>query len=387
MLCKITKTSNGNQDQSRLITLPKSYQELNAFLMDMSIGKDNDWQYQISNLKTGTEIFNNALKDCQNIDELNFIAQYFDKCNSDKMQYLEYIIEMEKPQNAKDFINIMYDSEDYTIYNDTPTFEELGKEIAFNFDGVDSDSPLGMCINYKEYGESFHDAHGGRFVGGAYIMSPINEPRYDGIMLPDNDKFGDSIMALKITTERRVNDVNNDPSLGDPAVICVELPTTNYALERTANRLGADSLDECIIYDCLSIKTYITEFIEPTSSITEVNALTEVMSSLNERHFAKFEAVCFYENDASIGNMINFAYNLDCYEFNPEIQSAEDFVMYTYDDDPVKLAQADELDGETLLAKCGGKITPYGFVARNDTQMTEVYVPEPDSCQDFIHQM
>lgn len=63
-------------------------------------------------------------------------------------------------------------------------------------------------------------------------------------------------------------------------------------------------------------------------------------------------------------------------------QPAEDFVIHAYEHDPIKLASADELDGNLLLAKCGGKITEYGFVARNENPLYEVYAsPEPEQAQ------
>ena len=301
MRIKITKMNGGQAENSRIMSLPKPQRELDAFFMDMGIGKENNWGYKISDIKASESVENKALEfvineiieNYQDIDELNYIAKFSEKLTNDEKEHLSTVISARQPQSGKELINLMHNSKNHIIYDNTADFSELGKKVIARIVNVDTDSPLLTHINYKLYGQSYKDSVGGFFHDGKFIEPSYTE-HYKGVMLPDSDKSGDCMAVIKITTpEKMPPDADFDSNNFE--YIYAELPTTNYSLERMAHfRLGAESLSECIICDCNSIKTTLNEFIEPDSSIIEVNALMEVMSTMNADEFQKFEAVCYF---------------------------------------------------------------------------------------------
>jgi hypothetical protein len=314
----------------------------------------------------------------------------FLKLNHEELEQLGDIIKAENPDNTVDFINIVNDRENYVIHNNIADMTELGKEVARQQYGFSEESPLGMDVNYEELGEKFHDAHEGIFQDGKYIIKPpIPNNPYDGVALPGTDKLGpDSLLAVQLVSRKKFKWYTRQGNGDDIGGIWVTLPTTQYALDRTAHLLGENSADDCLIYHAQSLSAILAEqgyLFNAADSPYEVNTLAEIVASYSDpATMEKFEAVMSYEEAhlPKLPDVINYACNLDCYEYDPEIQSPEDFVIHTYGDDPVRLARADEFDGEKLLAKCGGKITEYGFVARNEQPMKQVYKsPEPEQGQ------
>jgi len=369
MRLKIGKINGIATGEQRILSLPKPLSELNAFLMDMGIDKNNGFKYEVSGIRTGHDSLDEVMANYQNIDELNYIAEFMRNRDEGDIERIVSIAKSEQSQNAKDFINIMHNSGHFEVYN-APDFEELGKEIAFAWDKIDDDSPIRQCINFKEYGESFHDAHEGKFAGGKYILLPSVKPEiiYDGIMLPGTDEFSanaDVLLSVKITTRDLMGTGEDNPS-----GIWVDFPTTQYALERTAHRLDAESLADCIIYDSYTTRLPLAHnFYEVIDPLTEINTLMEILSKYDREAIDKFLAVVEYEGNPELDNLINCTYNLDCYDYAPEIKCKEDF-------------PSDYHENERLcnMIAANGEITSQGFIAVNDGKMMveDVYIRPDD---------
>jgi hypothetical protein len=90
---------------------------------------------------------------------------------------------------------------------------------------------------------------------------------------------------------------------------------------------------------------------------------------------AKLKAILAYEDGGSVADIVNAAFNLDSYDFKENIQSPEEFIADYYDNDLIKIARGNELDAEKLMRESGGKITQYGYVARNDKPIEQIYEP------------
>ena len=388
MFCKITRTNITEPEDSRLVTLPKSEQELNAFLQDMNINESNYYSCLISNVKTGNEVLDKWFeKGCAiNVDELNHIAGQINKLNYEELDQLGYIIKSENPDNTVDFINILHNRKDYVIHENISDMNELGKEMAFRLYEFDEDSPIGMCVDYKQFGENYHDAHGGNFQDGKYTVPPsAPNAAYNGLDFPwKGDKNPNLLLSIYVTTYEKIEEFGDET----PDGIWIELPVTKYTIDRTIHRLGAESIDDCYIYtqesNCLSLDD--ERIFAPNESLYEINTLAEVLAHLRDiGQLGKFNAALEYERGTltELGDVIDLAINLHCYNYNPEITSAADYIIKFYNNDPVKIAQANELDGEKMMSMRGGRITGYGYVERNDLPMEQIYVPsEPQYEQD-----
>ncbi|MCL2838095.1 MAG: hypothetical protein FWE04_03365 [Oscillospiraceae bacterium] len=367
MRLKIGKINGIVTEQQRVLSLPKPLPELNAFLMDMGIDKNNGFKYEVSGIRTGHDLLDEVMANYKNVDELNYIAEFMRNRDEGDIERIVSIAKSEQSHNAKDFINIMHNSGHFEVYN-APDFEELGKEIAFAWDGVDDESPLGLCINFKEYGESFHDSHVGKFAGGKYILLPDSQKIvYDGVMLPGTDEFSanaDVLLSTKITTRDLMGTGEDNPS-----GIWIELPTTQYELERTAHRLGAENLADCVIYDSYTTRLPLDHnFYEVTDPLNEINTLMEILSKYDSEAIDKFLAVVEYEGNPELDNLINCTYNLDCYDYDPEIKYKEDFPSDYHENEHLC----------NMIAE-NGEITSQDFIAVNDGKrmVEDVYI-RPD---------
>lgn len=64
-------------------------------------------------------------------------------------------------------------------------------------------------------------------------------------------------------------------------------------------------------------------------SLDELNYLASLLDSMQEHEIAVFSAAIEHgEHTGSVRELINLAYNLDCYEFFPDISSEEDLGRY-----------------------------------------------------------
>ena len=391
MLCKIAKMVYDRTENPRLLSLPKSETEINALLQDMGIGRENSFEYAMPYIKTGNATLDKyLLENPATIDELNHIAEYTKDFSQKNFDRLGCILEIEEPRNTVDLINVMHSRDSYDFFEDVSNMKELGEVAAFRTDEIDPDSPLGMCINFEAYGQSYHDAHQGIFKDGKYIVPPQMVPKqvYDGVMLPGTDRNDPTIpLAVQLVSKQQFHAFADEGIGDDVKGIWVKLPTTEYALDRIAHRLGENSADDCIIYNVHSAAEILSDtdcIINAGCYPHHVNTFAEILASFRDPAIMeKLEAVWEYEGFPELPEIINIACNIDCYNHDPLISSTEDFVVKYYDNDPAKLARADELDGEKLLARCGGKITENGFVARNEQPMEQIYEPpQPEQGQD-----
>jgi hypothetical protein len=289
-------------------------------------------------------------------------------------------MEAQKPQNAADFINMMHNGGDYSVYENISDMEELGKEAAFRLFDFGEDSPVGAYVDYKGFGENFHKAHGGAFSNGKYVIPPP-EPKqvYDGVMLPGTEKLNRGALVSLFLVSRTEMEKLNEGEIAEPRGIWAPLPTTRYALDRAAFRLGGDGADTCVIYHANANCAVFMEEpgMSPIESPYDINTLAEILSGYKDSaEMEKFEAAIAFEGcGVSYSELINIAANLDGYDHDPEITSADDFEHSDYGGSFAEEKSLIGCCGEELLELRGGKITRLGYVARNGKSTTLRFEP------------
>lgn len=70
---------------------------------------------------------------------------------------------------------------------------------------------------------------------------------------------------------------------------------------------------------------------------------------------------------------LNLACNLDCYDHNHSIYALQLYAGHLKSKGLNLPADNQKTFVENMLEECGGKITDFGLVIRNDKPMTEVY--------------
>jgi hypothetical protein len=295
------------------------------------------------------------------------------------MDKLGSIVATAEPEHTVGFINLMNEWENFTFYDNAATLEQLGMKVAEQLDGVDPESPLGQCVDFERYGESYDSAHGGTFIDNGYVVSEGSRNIvYSGLYLPSIDAEVPDVkpLSVKLTTlDWLAADV-----LNDPYTEALSLPATEWEIDKSLSKLAEISKGKPII--CANNTESVTARYVGETSLFDLNALAEVYALeglLSPTRGAKLKAVLVYEDSVSVAEIVNAAFNLDSYDFKENVQSLEDFVADYYDNDLVKIARSSELDAEKLLSVSGGKITRYGYVARNDKPIEQIYEPrEPE---------
>ena len=387
MLCKITKVTGTEHEQAKILKLPKTTYELDAYLQDMGIGKDNDFRYTISNVRTRNPDLDNALSLIyKDIDELNHIAAYISDLNEENLEKLGDIMSLEKPNHSIDFINIMHGFENCKMFKNVMDFKELGQLNAWGEFEMVPENIMGDCFDFEKYGKLVHEECGGEFSEKGYYISAKSEPVYDGLTFPKNKPFE----SMEVFEYSIVSHEQNCLSEDEPPTITITFPTTNHAIDHVINRLDAEGVDNCSIYHSVWKKVELGELISPTESITEINVLAEVVSDFGKKECNKLEALYEFDSGTTLADFINRAYNLDCYDFNSEIVTATDYGYLKFKNELIDKLDASTMDmkkyGLEELKKSGGMITEYGFIARNDKPMEQVYFPE-DNVPEMSQQM
>jgi len=307
---KIARVNNYPQvEQPKQIILPKTANELENMLLGMDINKQNNYRYELSDVKTPYPQIDECLKGCNNIDEVNYIANFLNGMNPKKEMQIDELLKVYKPQCAKDFIVLSQKAANLWVYLGASNFEQLGEIVAEHFHEGVIDSPLGMHIDYKAYGEGFHDSHGGQFVGGSYVVDTYDKPVYDGKFLPYIDDGQIKTMTVLLSNpELMVEDVEIIKG------ITMTFPASEYAIERAARKLGVE-MDECWVAELKFEDTNFQYMFDINDTIFEINELAGVISNLSNDNTKKFVDVMEYEQYVPIDQLINIALNLDCYEY------------------------------------------------------------------------
>ena len=162
----------------------------------------------------------------------------------------------------------------------------------------------------------------------------------------------------------------------------LKFPTTTEEVQALLKRIGVDGVryQEFFITsfdgDVLGLYDYLTEY----ENIDELNHLACLLSEMGQGDLEKFEAVIDSgSHTADVKDLINLTYNLDCYDFYPDVED-EDALGRLYLQEfgaiPVPEALVDYIDyeayGRDARINENGHFAPGGYV-RGGWDFTEVY--------------
>ena len=106
----------------------------------------------------------------------------------------------------------------------------------------------------------------------------------------------------------------------------LRFPTTTEEVQALLKRIGVDGVryQEFFITsfdgDVLGLYDYLTEY----ENIDELNHLACLLSDMSQSDLEKFEAIIDGgEHTSDVKDLINLTYNLDCYDFYPEVEDEE----------------------------------------------------------------
>jgi len=176
----------------------------------------------------------------------------------------------------------------------------------------------------------------------------------------------------------------------------LKLPATAEEAQALLKRIHIDG----VLYEEIFITAYETnvsglhKYLGENESIDELNHLATLLDDMQSWELEKFEAVLAYgEHTGSVGDLINLAQNLDCYEHYPNIEGEEDLGRY-YIEEMCTLKVPEHLQnyidyeayGRDMYLNESGLFVDGGYIVENGNSFTEYYNDRddlPDDCRIF----
>ena len=177
---------------------------------------------------------------------------------------------------------------------------------------------------------------------------------------------------------------------GNLAAAWQTFPATTEQVQSVRREIGVDGLryEETIILEySIGIKGLagrLGEFVP----IDELNYLASRITELTPEEREKFTAAVSHgEYGDSMQHLINLTYNLDCYEFLPDVRTEEDYGRWLVDHrqefrlpEKARLYFDYESYGEDTCINEGGDFSELGYIYNNRTKFQQIYdgqhVPE-----------
>ena len=177
---------------------------------------------------------------------------------------------------------------------------------------------------------------------------------------------------------------------GNLAAAWQTFPATTEQVQSVLREIGVDGLryEEAIILEySIGIKGLagrLGEFVP----IDELNYLASRITELTPEEREKFTAAVSHgEYGDSMQHLINLTYNLDCYEFLPDVRTEEDYGRWLVDHrqefrlpEKARLYFDYESYGEDTCINEGGDFSELGYIYNNRTKFQQIYdgqhVPE-----------
>lgn len=179
-------------------------------------------------------------------------------------------------------------------------------------------------------------------------------------------------------------------SVGVLAAAQLSFPTTTEQVQSVLREIGVDGLryGEIIVLEySIGIKGLagkLGEFVP----IDELNYLASRIAELTPEEREKFTAAVSHgEYGDNMQDLINLTYNLDCYDFLPDVRTEEEYGRWLVDHhqefrlpEKARLYFDYESYGEDTCINEGGDFSEQGYIYNNRTRFQEVYdgqhVPE-----------
>ena len=357
---------------------------------------DSDTLYRDISVYESTDIsLDNVRLDTTSIEELNFLAKRLDSMSRQEQIVYEALTGnyfFDKDSNdlvsVKDLINLTYGLDSVPVVQNIFDLEELGRFAVENDFITDLEEVPDSVLKYLDYvviGQEQRDKDDGYLVRGCYVaLGNYGYPEpYDGEHIPDTGENEDAVFRLLVSSAP----VENPSEVMDNAQ-WLELPIGIDELHEFAEKLGADSIEDCVYYQLQSGIPQIDEDVfDSMDDIETLNIIANeyLMQSYDNR--ALFKAIIEAENIGSLEEMKRVFEVLDRYSLCYQDENADEFFKrYLAYHAPTdfdgkwfeKISSHD--DAQKLLEALGAKVTNYGIVSACNRSLYEnVDFPTPHS--------
>ena len=343
---------------------------------------------------TGISLENVRL-DTTSIEELNFLAKRLNSMNRQEQIAFDALTEKyfsnigrEDIASVKDLINLTYGLDTIPMVQDINDLEELGRFAVVNDFITDLEDVPNSALKYLDYeviGQEQMEKDDGFFIDGCYVaVGEYGYPEvYDGVNIPQTEEFENAVFRLLVSKAPV-----EDPSEVMDSAQWLELPIGIDELHEFAEKLGAESIEDCVYYDFQSGIPQIDEDVfDSMEKIESLNIIANeyLMQSYDNRLL--FKAIIEAENIGSLEEMKEVFGALNSYQLCYEDENADEFFKryLAYhaptDFDTRWLEEVSSHDdAQKLLKTLGAKVTNYGIVSACGRLLYEnVAFPTPQS--------
>lgn len=314
--------------------------------------------------------------DSPTLEELNFLAKRLAALSEDEQIVLQAVkgkvFDDKEDQliSIKDVINLTYGLDEVFVLSPVETDEEPGQFVinhGLNEEVAAIAYTSRDLLDKAKIGQRQREKEGGVFIDGNYVATGSYELSqiYNGKKLPEKETSTDWVFRVKI----------GKPTIEDLSEIetfaWLALPANKAEIDRITQKLGIDSLEDCVYLGLDSTIPQIDmSHFEDMQDFDNFNTLAQEIKRMDALDQMKFKAVLTAEETYLPDTLVSISKNLQEYEFAPYLENdGEYFVDYInrHLKKPFDISwlqsQNFNNEGEELCARLGVTRTPYGYLS------------------------
>ena len=313
------------------------------------------------------------------LEEVNLLAYQISRMDEFQIETFAGAIRlyreenMDAPVTMKELINLAHNLDCYEYRPGVADDRTLGNIVLENglldiIAGLPED--VLDLLDEEKVGREMRRSEMGTFTETGYIFPNGMPPQelYDGIHLPAIPDMPEGVISVQLIVIDRP----------DKAGVWLDLPADKQKMQEVLKKLKEPSFDSCLINGSIS-----AAFPYPLAGDEDIEKLNTLAWKIREfpdrRTLAKFKAVLELELCSGIDFALDAAENLDCYDFDPEMDSPATYAEYLFreagiDPDDPAFSGFDFIGyGERQMEQAGHVQTAYGMILRNENQFAARY--------------
>lgn len=313
------------------------------------------------------------------LEEVNLLADQLSRMSSEQMDTFEGAIALRaeekssEPFTLKELINFTYNLNCYEFYPGVTNDTDLG-EVCIEGEMMEFLEHLPeedlKFLDPQKVGEEFRRRDQGTFTQKGYVCK--NEEAfqeiYDGNQYPEIPDMRRGPVSLRLVSLAHQQEEG----------VWLDLPATEQMMQQALETLHERSFDDCMIAE--NEGSALPFPLAGDEEIGKLNVLAErVRAFPDSRTLAKYKAVMELELCNDLDLALDIAANLDCYDFDPEMDSPTRYAEYLlqtagFDTEDPAFQQFDFKGfGERRLKEIGYSLTSYGAISRNELPFRQEY--------------
>lgn len=361
----------GDNGQEAALKLPGPYDESGETLSALDAIRSRSITTAIISADTSIERLDDILLgmeiDGQELNELEFLARRLGGLCGGERGILTGALELEKPQNLQDIVNLSCNLHKYKL---TPGFkdeEAMGRHL-LKERGIHVPDSIADCVAYDQVANGYLEDHPGVFTDSGFI-SRNGEPLemvYDGEKLPEPYCDPDGFITVRLNPK------------GKPDSVTLTFPASCERIDAALEEIGVESLDDCYA-SCTSSIPGLLEHLPNYDGLECLN-LAAAYLGVSEEQNRLFMAVMEAEVPGSMFELPEITDALCQYHLLPEIKTPEDYAHHVLAEDGSRYYvdgfTADFVDfdalGKAMMKEDGVALTSLGIVKRDDCPIRQL---------------